>query len=100
MSMVPGLVLLAFLGALSMLPPYVGPALGLELDVAANVELVDHVIAGGTVVVFSLLAAWLVRKERLTTDSPMLMGAVALAVLGRCGRPRVTSRSCSTVAVL
>ncbi len=80
--MVTGLVLLAVLGALSMLPPYVGPALGLELDVAANVELVDHVIAGGTVVVFSLLAAWLLRTKRLTIDSPLLMGAVALAVLG------------------
>ncbi len=65
-----------------MLPPYVGPPLGLELDVASNVELVDHVIAGGTAVVFSLLGAWLLRTQRITTDSPFLMGAVALAVLG------------------
>ena len=80
--MVAGLVLLGVLGALSTLPPYVGPPLGLELDVASNVEVVDHVIAGGTVVVFSLLAAWLLRNGRITSDSPVLMGAVALAVLG------------------
>lgn len=80
--MVTGLVVLGLLGALSMVPPYVGPALGLELDVPSNVEVVDHVIAGGTVVVFSLLAAWLLRTQRIATDSPLLMGAVAIAVLG------------------
>lgn len=77
-----GLVLLGVLGALSMLPPYLGPPLGLELDVASNVELVDHVITGGTVVLCSLLAAWLLGSRRIATDSPLLMGAVALAVLG------------------
>ena len=80
--MVTGLILLGALAVLSMLPPYVGPPLGLELDVASNVELVDHVVAGGTVVVCSFVAAWLLRTERITTDSPFLMGAVALGVLG------------------
>ena len=80
--MLTGLILLGVLAVLSMLPPYVGPPLGLELDVASNVELVDHVVAGGTVVVCSFVAAWLLRTERITTDSPFLMGAVALGVLG------------------
>lgn len=79
--MLTGLVLLGVLGALSMLPPYVGPPLGLELDIASNVEVVDHVITGGTVVLSSLLAVWLLRSKRVTTDSPLVMGAVALAVL-------------------
>ena len=80
--MLTGLVLLGTLGVLSMLPPYLGPPLGLELDVASNVELVDHVVAGGTVVICSFLAAWLLRTGRITAESPVLMGAVALAVLG------------------
>ena len=80
--MLTGLIVLGVLGVLSMLPPYVGPPLGLELDVAANVELVDHVVAGGTVVVCSFVAAWLLYSRRMAADSPFLMGAVALAVLG------------------
>ena len=80
--MVTGLIVLGVLGAMSITPPYVGPPLGLELDVASNVELVDHVVAGGTVVVFSLLAAWLLRRGQITADSPVAMGAIAIAVLG------------------
>ena len=74
--------MLAALGVVSVLPPYIGPPLGLELEVASNVELVDHVVAGGTVVVFSLLAAWLLRARKVGVDSPFVMGAIALAVLG------------------
>ena len=80
--MVRGLIVLGALGVVSVLPPYIGPPLGLELDVASNVELVDHVVAGGTVVVFSLLAAWLLRTRKVGVDSPFVMGAIALAVLG------------------
>jgi hypothetical protein len=80
--MLTGLLLLGGLGTLSMLPPYVGPPLGLELEVADNVEVVDHIVAGGTVVLCSFLAAWLLWKGRIGTESPVLMGAVALAVLG------------------
>ena len=54
---------LALLGALSMLPPYVGPPLGLELDVRASVEVVDHVLAGGVVVLCGGLAALLARRR-------------------------------------
>ena len=51
--------------AWSILPPYVGPSLGLELDVSATVETVDHLIPG-------LLA---------------VCGATAALVLSRRGRP-------------
>lgn len=80
--MVAGLVVLGALAALSMLPPYVGPPIGLELDVPSNVEVVDHVVAGGVVVVFSLIPALLLRSGRIGLDSPLLMGAIGLCVLG------------------
>ncbi len=46
-----------------MLPPYVGPALGLELDVPANVEVVDHVLAGAVVALCGGLGALLVHRR-------------------------------------
>ena len=80
--MLAGLILLGALAALSMLPPYLGPSLGLELDVPSNVEVVDHVVAGGTVVLASLAAAWALQSGRITADSPWIMAAVGLGVLG------------------
>ena len=53
---------LAVLGAWSILPPYIGPPLGLELNVAANVEVVDHVITGVVVVLCGALSALLARR--------------------------------------
>lgn len=70
---------LAVLGALSTLPPYLGPVLGLELDVQAKVEVVDHVAAGLVVAVCALLAALLVRR-----DEALAHGAVALGLTGLC----------------
>ena len=54
---------LALLGGLSMLPPYVGPPLGLGLDVRTSVEVVDHVLAGALVALCGGLAALLVRRR-------------------------------------
>ncbi len=54
---------LALLGGLSMLPPYVGPMLGLELDVRTSVEVVDHVRAGAYVALCGALGALLVRRR-------------------------------------
>jgi hypothetical protein len=54
---------LVLLGGLSMLPPYVGPPLGLELDVRASVEVVDHVVAGTVVALCGALGALLVRHR-------------------------------------
>lgn len=82
-AMVTGLVLLGALGALSILPPYLGPPLGLELDVASDVEVVDHVIPGAIVVISSLLAATLLRTERITLHSLVLAVAVGVSLL--CG---------------
>jgi hypothetical protein len=80
--MLSALVVLGALAALSTLPPYVGPPIGLKLDVASNVELVDHVIAGGVVALSAWGAAFLLRSGRASLDSPVLMGAVGLCVLG------------------
>ena len=70
---------LAVLGALSILPPYLGPVLGLELDVAAKVEVVDHVMTGVVVVVCGLLAALLASR-----DEEVAYGAPLLALTGLC----------------
>ena len=42
------------LGAWGMAVPYLGPVLGLELDVPARVEFVDHVVPGLVVVLSAL----------------------------------------------
>jgi hypothetical protein len=70
---------LAVLGALSILPPYLGPVIGLELDVAAKVEVVDHVAPGVIVVVCGMLAALLARR-----DEEIAHGAPALGLAGLC----------------
>ncbi len=49
-------------GGLSVLPPYLGPALGLELDVRGTVEVVDHVLPGAVVALCGGLAAHSVRR--------------------------------------
>lgn len=65
---------LALLGGLSMLPPYVGPPLGLGLDVPASVEVVDHVLAGGLVALCGGLAALVVqRRPQAQAGIPLLV---------------------------
>jgi hypothetical protein len=56
------LIVLALLGVWSVFPPYLGPPLGLELDVAAKVEIVDHVVPGVVVALCAGLAALLMRR--------------------------------------
>lgn len=79
--MVAGLALLGTLGALSILPPYVGPPLGLELNVASDVEVVDHVVPGLTIVICAFSALVLLRSGRTTADSFALALAVGVALL-------------------
>ncbi len=67
------------LGALSILPPYLGPVIGLELDVAAKVEVVDHVVTGVVIAVCGMLAALLARR-----DEELAYGAPALGLTGVC----------------
>ncbi len=62
-----------------MLPPYIGPPLGLELNVAAKVEVVDHVVTGVVVAVCGTLAALLARR-----DEELAHGAAALGLTGLC----------------
>lgn len=79
-----GRVALALLGALSTLPPYLGPVFGLELDVSDDVEVVDHVVAGVIVVLCAGLAALQVRRDEAAEDTTVnlvLMGMCALAAL-------------------
>jgi hypothetical protein len=67
------------LGALSITPPYLGPVVGLELDVLAKVEVVDHVVPGVLVAVCGMLAALLTRR-----DEEVAYGAPALGLTGLC----------------
>ena len=71
------LIALAALAAWSIVPPYLGPLIGLDLDVAATVEVVDHVLPGLCAVAAAYIA--LVEVRRGQTDSFR-----ALAALGVC----------------
>ncbi len=53
-------IILAALGAWAIAVPYLGPELGLRLDVASRLEFVDHVVPGTVVVVSGALltALW------------------------------------------
>ena len=69
-----GLVVLA---AWSIVPPYLGPVIGLELDVPSSVEVVDHVIPGLSAVAAALIARSEVRRGNAESIR-------ALAALGVC----------------
>jgi hypothetical protein len=56
-------------GVLSMLPPYIGPVLGLGLDVRGTVEVVDHVLPGVVVALCGGLMAHSARRDRGTQPS-------------------------------
>ena len=71
------LIALAALAAWSIVPPYLGPLVGLELDVASSVEVVDHVVPGVTAIAAALIA--LADARRGASDSVR-----ALAALGVC----------------
>lgn len=71
------LIALAALAAWSIVPPYLGPLIGLELDVASTVEVVDHVLPGVCAVGGAYIA--LVEVRRGHPDSFR-----ALAALGVC----------------
>jgi len=73
---------LATLGALSVLPPYIGPPLGLELDVKASVEVVDHVVPGIVIAVCAGFGALLARRGgELSIASMALSACCFLAAL-------------------
>jgi hypothetical protein len=71
------LIALAALSAWSIVPPYLGPLIGLELEVSSTVEVVDHVLPGLCAVAAAYIA--LVEVRRGQGDSFR-----ALAALGVC----------------
>ncbi len=73
------LIALAVLAAWSIVPPYLGPVVGLELDVAATVEVVDHVIPGLCAVAAACIALFDARHGQ--TDSVRALAALGVCVL-------------------
>lgn len=57
-----------------MLPPYLGPSLGLELDVRPDIEVVDHVLPGAVVALCAGLAA--LRSRLHPSARPGVLGLV------------------------
>jgi hypothetical protein len=70
-------ILLVALGAWSIVPPYLGPEVGLELDVSSSVEFVDHVVPGIVVVAAGGLALVLARRRAAES-------MLGLAATGAC----------------
>ncbi len=73
---------LAVIGALSAVPPYLGPAIGLELGhIDASVEVVDHVVPGLVTFLAAGASFLLLRAGRIRVDSLVLAIAVAVCML-------------------
>lgn len=71
------LIALAALALWAIVPPYLGPVVGLELDVPSSVEVVDHVVPGVAACAGALIALAEARRGALD-------GIRALAALGVC----------------
>jgi hypothetical protein len=63
----------------SILPPYVGPALGLELDVSSTVEAIDHLIPGLLAMIAASAALLLARRG--LSESLWAFSALAVCAL-------------------
>lgn len=73
------LIGLAAVALWSMVPPYLGPLIGLELDVASSVEVVDHILPGLSAFAGALIALGEARQGR--TDSVRYLVALSVCVL-------------------
>lgn len=73
------LLALAAVGGLSILPPYLGPAVGLELEVDPSIEVIDHVVPGLVTIAGALAALSLVRRG--AADSVPALAALAVCAL-------------------
>lgn len=72
----------ALLGAWSMAVPYAGQALGLSVDVAPEIEVVDHVVPGFLTAVSGAVALGLLRRRAEQSGLYLVsVGFVALAGL-------------------
>jgi hypothetical protein len=72
---------LVAIGAWTVVVPYLGRALGLEVNVTALVEVVDHVIPGLLVLVAALYLRKLAARGRLAGE-PTALVASGVAFLG------------------
>ncbi len=73
------LLALALIAAWSIVPPYLGPLVGLDLDVSSTVEVVDHVIPGLCAVAAAGIARFDARHGQ--TDSLRALMALGICVL-------------------
>ena len=73
------LLALGLVAAWSIVPPYLGPLVGLELDVRSTVEVVDHVIPGLCAVAAAGIAGFDARHGQ--TDSVRALMALGICVL-------------------
>jgi len=65
--------------AWSIVPPYLGPVIGLELEVASSVEVVDHVLPGASAIAAALIARGEVRRG--DDESVRVLAALGICVL-------------------
>jgi hypothetical protein len=73
------LVILCAVAVWSILPPYVGPWLGLDLDVSSTVEAIDHLIPGLVALGGAIAALALARRGR--ADSGAAFAGLAAGAL-------------------
>jgi len=66
---------LAAIGAWTIIVPYLAVLLGLEVDVAAIIEVVDHVIPGLVVVATGLYLRACARRRALASHRPALLAS-------------------------
>ncbi len=78
-AVAPG-VLLTALGAWAVVVPYLGPVIGLRLDVASKLEFVDHVLPGAVAMMGGALLVSL-RARGGDASSPLWLGAAAASFL-------------------
>jgi hypothetical protein len=73
------LLVLAAVAAWSIVPPYLGPLIGLDLDVPSSTEIVDHVIPGVCAIAAALLAR--VHVQRGASESMQVLAALGVCTL-------------------
>lgn len=73
------LVALLAVGVWTILPPYVGPLVGLDLDVSSTVEAIDHLLPGLLTILAAGAALALERRRR--SDSVPAFAALAVCAL-------------------
>jgi len=75
-------IILAALGAWAIAVPYLGPELGLRLDVASKLEFVDHVVPGTIAILSGTLLAALWARGADASDWVSLAAAGASFLAG------------------